>query len=296
MRNRHLFKGKLRKEEMDTDIKSVLAFRESCEKGAARFGKIANGVTVKQEVINMIKSEWLIPENAPEDKMIFHVHGGGYVSGSCNDHRSIVSKITVKIGITTLLYEYGLAPEAPFPAAINDSVSVYNAILEKGYSPKNMIVMGESAGGGLSLALLLALKDQNIPLPKACVAISPWTDLSCSSETYKTKNRVSLAPMNSWNVFSKYYVGNNDVRNPYISPLMGNLQGLPPIFINAGDADELFDDGRKFYKKAREAGVDIKFRQGKNMVHCYPLLAPMFPEATEAMEEIIGYMLSMIRY
>ncbi len=294
MRNRHLLKGKFKREEMGGDIQSVLAFRETCEKGATRFGKIAKKITVEQEVINMITSEWLIPQNAPDDKMIFYVHGGGYVSGSCNDHRSIVSKVAANSGVKTMLFEYGLAPESPFPAAINDSVSVYSAVLEKGYKPEDIIVMGESAGGGLSLALLLALRDRNIALPKACVAISPWTDLSCSSETYFTKNGVSLAPKNSWTVFSRFYVGDNDLNNPFISPLFGDLKGLPPIFINAGDADELFDDGRKFYEKALDEGVEIKFRQGKDMVHCYPLLAPMFPEATKAMKEILDFIGEML--
>ncbi len=289
MRNRHLFKGRLRKETQNKSIEAVLKFRAACEKGAERFGKLPEGISIKQEVIHTIISEWIIPENALEKKLIFYVHGGGYVSGSCNDHRNLVSKIARSAGINTLLFEYGLAPEHPFPAAINDSVNIYSAVLEKGYKAENMVMMGESAGGGLCLATLLALRDKNIPLPKAAVAISPWTDLSCSNETYFTKNKVSLAPLNSWNVFSHYYVAKSEVRNPYISPLFGNLEGLPPLFINAGNSDELFDDGRKFAEKAKQAGVDVFFREGHGMVHCYPMMAPFFPEATEAMNEIIEF-------
>lgn len=289
LRHRHLFKGKLKKEIQGWDIDSVLAFREQCEEGAERFGKLPKGIETRQEVINMIQAEWIIPAGAPKDKLIFYVHGGGYVSGSCNDHRTVVSKVAERAGITNLLYEYGLAPEHPFPAALNDSISVYKAVLDKGYQPKDIVMMGESAGGGLCLAILLALKDKNIPLPKAAVAISPWTDLSCSSDSYQTKNKVSLAPFNSWHVFSHYYTAENDVKNPYISPLYGNLKGLPPIFINAGESDELFDDGRKFYEKAKSEGVEITFTAGDGMIHCYPLLAPMFPEATEAMNEIVNF-------
>lgn len=289
MRNRHLFKGKLKKERQDNSVEAVLKFRTDCEKGAEKFGKLPNGVTIKKEVIHTIISEWMIPENAPARKLIFYVHGGGYVSGSCNDHRNIIAKVTLKAEITTLLYEYGLAPENPFPAALDDSVTMYKAILEKGYLPENIVMMGESAGGGLCLATLLALRDNNIPLPKAAVAISPWTDLSCSSQTYKTKNKVSLAPLNSWTVFSHYYVGKNDVKNPYISPLWGSSAGLPPLFINAGNSYELFDDGRKFAEKARQTGVDVVFRKGEGMVHCYPLMSPFFPEATKAMDEIIKF-------
>jgi epsilon-lactone hydrolase len=292
MRNRHIFEGKFRKRPFGRDIESVLAFREKCEKGAERFARIPEGITIKREVINMVLSEWIIPADAAGNKLIFYVHGGGYVSGSCNDHRAVVSKMAERTGITNLLYEYGLAPENPFPAALNDSLNVYRAVLDKGYKPEDIIMMGESAGGGLCLAILLALKDKNIPLPKAAVAITPWTDLSCSGDSYRTKNKVSVAPLNCWQVFSHYYVAKNEVRNPYISPLFGNLKGLPPIYINAGEADELFDDGKRFFEKAKSEGVDITFKGGKGMIHCYPLLAPMFREATEAMNEIVAFILS----
>ncbi|WP_159520491.1 alpha/beta hydrolase [Sunxiuqinia indica] len=289
MRKRHWFNGQWKKPEIANSVEAVLAFRTECEKGAERFGKIPDGIEVKPEVINMIVSEWLIPENAVPDKLLFYVHGGGYVSGSCNDHRSIVSKVSKATRLKTLLFEYGLAPENPFPAALNDTITIYQEILKKGYSPKNIIMMGESAGGGLCLASLLAIRDQNIPLPKAVVVISPWTDLSCSGESYSTKNKVSLAPLNSWTVFSGFYAAGSNITDPYISPLFGDLKGLPPLFINAGNADELFDDSLRLYEKARHAGIDVAFREGKDMIHCYPLLSPLFPEATDAMNEITAF-------
>jgi epsilon-lactone hydrolase len=288
LRNRHLLQGKLRKETFDFNT-SIAAFRELCEKGATRFASIPEDVKIKAQLIEGIQSEWLIPEGSDPSKVILYVHGGGYVSGSCSDHRAIVSKFAHNSCITNLVYEYRLAPENPFPAALDDSVKVYKWLLDSGYKPENIIVAGESAGGGLCLAILLALKEQTIPLPKAAVAISPWTDLTCSGESYKTKNKVSLAPMNSWLVFSKYYAGYNLASNPLISPLFGDLKGLPPILINSGADDELFDDGEQFYLKAKNANVNVLFRKGIGMVHCYPLLAPMFPEATEAMNEIVAF-------
>ena len=280
--------GKLRKEAFDFNT-SIGGFREQCEKGATRFGKIPEGVKVKTQHIEGINAEWLIPQGSNPTKVILYVHGGGYVSGSCNDHRGIVSKFAKSTGVTNLLFEYRLAPEHPFPAALDDSVKVYQWLLASGFKPENILIAGESAGGGLCLATLLALKGRNIAQPVAAVAISPWTNLSCSGESYRTKNKVSLAPLNSWTVFSKYYIGENQATNPLISPLFGDLKGLPPILLNSGADDELYDDGEKFYQKAKSAGVDITFRAGIGMVHCYPLLAPMFPEATEAMNEIIGF-------
>lgn len=288
LRNRHLFRGKLKKEVFDSNT-SIAGFREMCEKGAAKYAKIPDEISIKEQSIEGLKSEWFIPVGADPAKLILYVHGGGYVSGSCNDHRGVVSRFAKNTGIINLLYEYRLAPEHPFPAALEDSVKIYQWLISSGFKPGNILIAGESAGGGLCLATLLALKDRNIALPAAAVAISPWTDLTCSSDSYSTKNKVSLAPYNSWNVFSRYYAGSNPAASPYISPLFGDLKGLPPILINSGADDELFEDGEKFSLRAKEAGVDITFIPGEGMVHCYPLLAPMFKEATEAMNEIVEY-------
>jgi epsilon-lactone hydrolase len=288
LRNRHLLQGKRRKETF-TSPGVIPGFRDQCERGASRFGKVPDGVTVRPQVIAGIPAEFLEPEGSDPSKIILYVHGGGYVSGSCNDHRAIVAKFARNTGFTCLVYEYGLAPEKPFPAAVDDSVAVYRWLTENGYLPGNILLAGESAGGGLVLALLLAMKERGLPLPVAAVSISPWTDLTCSSDTYRTKNKYSLAPVNSWFVFGAAYMGGHDPKDPLISPLFGNLEGLPPLLINAGSDDELFDDGRLFAEKARAAGVDVLFRAGDRQVHCYPLLAPMFPEAVEAMNEIVNF-------
>ena len=288
IRNRHLLQGKLHKEVFDSNT-SIDGFREQCEKGASLYAKIPREISIKEQTIEGLKAEWLIPNGADPQKVILYVHGGGYVSGSCSDHRGFVSTFARNTGVTNLIYEYHLAPEHPYPAALEDSVKIYKWLLFSGFRPENIVIAGESAGGGLCLAILLALKDRRVALPAAAVAISPWTDLTCSRDSYRTKNKVSLAPMNSWTVFSKHYVGENLATNPFISPLFGNLVGLPPVFINSGIDDELFEDGEKFSIKARQAGVDVTFRAGEGMVHCYPLLAPMFKEATEAMVEIVDF-------
>lgn len=294
LRNRHLFQGKLKKEVYDFNT-SIADFRELCEKGATRYAKIPKEITIKEQVIEGIKSEWLIPDETNPEKLTLYVHGGGYVSGSCSDHRAFVSKFAKNTGVTNLVYEYRLAPENPFPAALDDSVKIYQWLITSGFKPENILLAGESAGGGLCLAILLALKKLNIALPAAAVAISPWTDLTCSSNSYKTKNKMSLAPLNSWTVFSKYYIGDNEATNPLISPLFGDLKGLPPIMLNSGVDDELFEDGEKFYLKAKRAGVNITFTAGVGMVHCYPLLAPLFREAKEAMDEIVSFIRQHLR-
>jgi acetyl esterase/lipase len=288
LRNRHLLQGRLT-QEVYTDDSSIMAFRAQCEKGAARYAKIPEGVEIRPQIIDGISAEWLMPRVADPEKVILYVHGGGYVAGSCNDHRGFISKFAKNTGVTNLVFEYRLAPEHPYPAALNDSIVVYQWLLQSGYQSNNLLIAGESAGGGLTLAILLAIKERNLPMPAAAVAISPWTDLTCSSESYHTKNKVSLAPLNSWLVFSKHYCASANPSNPFISSLFGDLKGLPPLLINAGTDDELYEDGEKFVHKAREVGVETTFIKGEGQVHCYALLAPMFPEATEAMNEIVRF-------
>lgn len=286
-RHSYLLRGRLSKEVFNAGT-SIDDFRDRCEKGS-RYSRIPTGITIRKESMEGLHCEFLIPEMAPEDKMILYFHGGGYVSGSCNDHRSFVAKFANYTGFTCLVFEYGLAPELPYPKAVQDSLSIYNRLLKNGFKSQNILFAGESAGGGLCLATLLALKDKNIELPVASVAISPWTDLTCSGTSYRTKNYVSPAPANSWYVFAEHYAGDNDKTLPYISPLFGDLHGLPPLFVCSGMDDELYDDGESFYLKAQRSGVDITFRPGNRMIHCYPLLAPLFKEATIALTEIADF-------
>lgn len=295
VRNSPIFQGRLKKEKFDFNT-SIERFRERCEKGAAKAGKLPEGIEVQRVDAAGMVAEWLIPAGADREKVVLYVHGGGYVSGSCSDHRSVVAKLARYSGISHLLYEYRLAPEHPFPAALEDSVAVYRWLLDSGFRPENKVMAGESAGGGLCLATLLALKERKLPMPAAGVAISPWTDLTCSGDSYRTKNKVSPAPLNSWTVFSRHYAGSHDLSDPLISPLFGDLKGLPPLFINSAVDDELFDDGEQFYLRAKEAGVDIQFRSGEGMIHCYPLLAPMFPEAEVAMLEIAGFIKRQLHF
>ncbi len=289
MEHRHLFRFQMKKVEVFDFNTSIPKFREDCEKGAKMLGKMPTGIEVSPVSIEGITAEWITPVAAGKDKVILYTHGGGYVSGSCSDHRNIVARLVKGCNVRTLLFEYRLAPEHPYPAALDDTLTVYRWLLAHGTAPSNIMIVGESAGGGLCLAALLALRDQGIPLPKAAVAISPWTDLKCTGESYRTKNEVSLAPLNSWTVFSKYYAGENDPCTPWISPLYGELQGLPPMFLCAGEDDELFDDSTRFAEKAKAAGVDVKLIVGERMVHCYPFLPAFIPEAREAMDKICSF-------
>lgn len=287
IRHRHLLRGRLHR-EVFTMESSIAEFRAQCEQSAARLSRLPPDVQITPATVGGIPAEWLRPSGAPEGKVILYVHGGGYVSGSRADHRGFVASFAIRLGYAALTYDYRLAPEHPYPAAVEDSLAVYRSLLER-FRSEDILIAGESAGGGLTLALLFALKKEGLPMPCAAVAISPWTDLTCSSPSYHARNARSVAPKDSWTVFANHYAADQDRHDPRMSPFFGDPTGLPPLLINAGCDDELFDDGEAFARLAREAGVELIFRAGEGMIHCYPLLAPMFREATEAMDEIARF-------
>jgi acetyl esterase/lipase len=200
-----------------------------------------------------------------------------------------VAKLVKRCGVAALLYEYRLAPEHPYPAALEDTVTTYQWLLEQGYRPDRTLFVGESAGAGLELAALLALRDRGIPLPSAVVSMSPVTDLTLSGESHRINARSCLSPPGMAEVCAKAYAGEQDPVLPYISPLFGDLQGLPPLFITAGGSEILRDDAIRFADKASKSGVETRLLVGEGMMHCYPLMAPFFPEATRAMDEITQF-------
>lgn len=281
---------------------SVQAWREYCETNAAK-AKLPGGVEAVPVQINGLpaglSAEWLQPATASrapqvDDVVIFYTHGGGYISGSCADHRALVAKLVASSGIRLLLFEYRLAPEHPFPAALEDSLTAYRWLLRQIQPTTCIIFAGESAGGGLILGTLLALKDliaqgeTGLPMPVACISISPNTDMALRGKPNRVKG--SIEPEGMTEYCSRYYVGDNDPCHPYISPLYGDLRGLPPLLLTVGDEECALDDSVRFAKKAKAAGVDVKLVVGKGQVHCYPLLPDFIPECKAAMAEITAFM------
>jgi acetyl esterase/lipase len=285
----HLLRFQLKRTKIDWNT-SIPKLRQDAEKTAKLFGKIPAEIEVSPVTIDGLPAEWILPSQATKDRVILYFHGGGYVMGSSRSHRPIVTKFVKGSGVGALLFDYRLAPERPFPAALEDSIAAYRWLLAQSISPSHIVFVGDSAGGGLCLATLLALKDQGIPLPAAAVALSPWTDLKNTGESLKTKAKVDqLTWGESWIVFSKYYAGDNDPGNPWISPLYGDLRGLPPVLIYVGENEVLLDDSTRFAEKAKNSGVDITLKVWEGMFHCFPACAPLFPEAKQAMDEICSF-------
>ncbi len=290
LQHRHLFQLQFKKEIIDwSRYEAIVNFRKQVEDGAERFGKLPEDIQITPVDIDGLKAEWIAPAHCEREKTILYFHGGGYISGTCNSHRAITAKFVKNSGIRALLFEYRLAPENPHPAALEDALAAYHWLLDQGIKPSNIVFVGDSAGGGLCLATLLAIRDQGTPLPAAAAAYSPVTDFKCNGETYRTKVKVCLSPEGMGQALAKHYAGEMDPGLPYISPLYGELHQLPPLLIFAGEDETLCSEGVQFAEKAKKAGVDVTLRVGEGMFHCYPAMAPLFPEATQAMEEICTF-------
>lgn len=289
IKNRHLFNFKL-KRELINDSFSVTEFRERISKATKKMAnKIPKDITIEPVDIQGMYGEWVIPCNAKKEKVLLYIHGGGFISGDCESHRMHVIKFAKGSGIATLLFDYRLAPEHPYPAALDDCVKAYEWLLSKGYSALDIIMGGESAGGTLTFTTLLKLKDKGIDLPKAVFSISPVTDLRCEAQSFKDNVKKDIAPMNSWNIWTKKYIGNSDVNSPYISPLNGNLEKLPPTLICVGTNEIHLEDSINIAKKAKESGVEVTLDVWEHMVHGFPILSPLFPEAKRAMDKICNF-------
>ena len=183
--------------------------------------------------IDHIYGEWFEPKGEfHRKKVILYLHGGGYALGSCNTHRGLVSHIANMSKITCLLIEYGLAPEKPFPQGLNDAIRSYKWLLSKGYEPNDIVLMGDSAGGGLALSTFLAIKERKLPIPNSIVCFSPWTNLNCDSESFMTNkhfDRVISQPMAK--KMAKHYIGSTgrSLSDPLVSPLFGDYTDAPNI-------------------------------------------------------------------
>src|SRR5499433_2220365 len=190
-------------------------------------------VKIERVTAPRVPAEWLRPPSAAPGRLVLYLHGGGYVIGSPRSHRHLAAAIAAAAGTSALLLEYRCAPESPFPAAVDDAVAAYRWLLDQGISAGGLVIAGDSAGGGLTVATLLALRDRGRPLPAAGVCISPWTDLTCSASSYVSKKAVDpIVTVESITMLAKAYLGGGDPKTPLISPLFADLRGLPPLLVH----------------------------------------------------------------
>lgn len=271
----------------------------SVEEQRARYDSIGSmfpvpdDVTVQEITAGGVTCEWITTAESESDRVIFYVHGGGYVIGSIKGYREFGGRLSRAARARVLNVEYRLAPEHPHPAAVDDSMSAYRWVLDQGVDPAKIIIAGDSAGGGLTVATLLALREAGLPLPACAVCLSPWVDLTQSGESMKT--RAELDPLVSESMLGQmadhYLPGGNATGTPLASPLFADLSGLPPVLIQVGTSEVLYDDSTRLADRLIDAGGKATLEPWEEMVHIFQLFAPMLPEGQQAIERIGEFIL-----
>lgn len=233
-----------------------------------------------------VKAEWCVVVGIDERRVILYLHGGGYVSGSPAVYRSLSANLSRAAQARVLVIDYRLAPEHPFPAAVEDSVASYRWLLSQDVEPARIVVAGDSAGGGLAAATLVAIRDAHLPLPAAGVLLSPMVDLEAIGESMKTKAAEDPIVQKENVAIAKLYLNGNDPRTPLAAPLYADLAGLPPLLIQVGTSETLLDDSTRFAERATKAGVKVTLEQWDRMIHVWQLFASMLDEGQQAIDRI----------
>jgi acetyl esterase/lipase len=240
-----------------------------------------------------VPGEWLEPSAAKAT--LLYLHGGAYVLGSPSSHR-VLAGAFCRLGFRVFLPDYRLAPEHPFPAALDDCEAVYRGLIADGVDPRSLVVAGESAGGGLTLALLLRLRDAGALLPPAAAVFSPWTDLAITGASVETNNSAEGMFFNTnLRPIAELYLAGADPRTPLASPLYAELRGLPPLLVHVGERELLLDDAVRLVERARIAGVDVTLKRWPVVSHGWQLLQRIVPEAAQSVAEAAEFLHSRIR-
>jgi monoterpene epsilon-lactone hydrolase len=245
-----------------------------------------------------LRGEWLTPD-APgaQPATVLYLHGGGYYFCSPQTHRSIVFALARRSGARLFSLDYRLAPEHPFPAALDDALAAYRRLLVDGVAAHAIVIAGDSAGGGLALATLLALRDAGDPLPAGGVLFSPWTDLAASGASIVTNDgRDPMFFGAAIGRAAKIYLGDADPLNPLASPVYGRFEGLPPLCIQVGDTEVLLDDSTRVAERAQAAGVSVDLEVWPAMPHAFQMLAPFVPEANRALDHAARFIRGLHLY
>lgn len=276
----------------DSDIDRL---RASFESISSRLGP-ADGVQVRQATIAGIDCEWLVPEGCDDAPILYFLHGGAYLLGSPRTHRRLVSFIARGAGMRALLPDYRLAPENPFPAALEDATAVYRQVLTGGVDPAAMAIAGDSAGGNLAMATLLALRDAGDPLPAACCLLSPWLDLAGQGESQRTRAAKDpwFRPQDMAEIVEKY-CSKFDLRNPLVSPVYADASDLPNTLIQVGDHEILLSDSTRLADNISAAGGEVTLQVWPDMWHVFQFFIGQMPESKRAIRDMTDFLQSEFR-
>ncbi|MCH7844101.1 MAG: alpha/beta hydrolase [Chloroflexi bacterium] len=248
--------------------------------------KPPSDVTVFEIDAGGVPCQWITAPGVPQDRLIIYFHGGAYAACSPTTHQDLISRLSRASGAAALGVDYRLAPEHPFPAAVDDSIAVYNWALGHGFEPSNIVLAGDSAGGGLVLSVMLAARDAGVPLPAAGVCYSPWVDLECTGESMSANDHLDdFIKYGGLSARARSYLGGADPKHPLASALYADLHGLPPLLVHVGSAETLLDDSVRLAALAGKAGVDVTLKVWDDMVHVWQAFAAILPEGQQSIDE-----------
>ena len=246
----------------------------------------ASDVTIFEIDAGGVPCQWITAPGVPQDRLIIYLHGGAYATCSPTTHKDLISRLSLASGAAALGVDYRLAPEHLFPAAVEDCLAAYNWALGHGFEPGNIVLAGDSAGGGLVVSVLLAARDSALPLPAAGVCFSPWVDLECTGDSMSVNDHLD-AFIKYEGLFARAqsYLGEADPKHPWASALYADLHGLPPLLIHVGSAETLLDDSTRLAILAKDSGVDVSLKIWDDMVHVWQLFASVLPEGQQSIDE-----------
>ena len=235
-----------------------------------------------------VPCEWIIPQNSPTDQVLLYLHGGGFVFGLTPPHLQMGACLAQKMGRRILMVDYRTAPNYPFPAALDDCVTAYHWLLNQGIVARNIVVAGDSAGGNLTITMMMKLRDSGNSLPAAAACLSPVTDLT-PKDNLRKEFKDPLLSAKAVKFYNQSYLGNNDAHNPLISPVFGNLRGLPPLLVHAGEDEILRDDALRIAGLAKSVGVDVRLEIYPRMWHVWQLNLTL-PQAIQSLDDIARFL------
>jgi len=259
----------------------VEALQHVLPKGA-RFARVdAGGVA----------AEWMEMPRVARDRVFLLLHGGGYNAGSPRTHRRLAAHLSRSTHMRVLTPDYRLAPEHPFPAGVKDALTAYGWLLNDGLAADHVVVGGDSAGGGLALSMLLALREAGAAMPRAAVLMAPWTDLTVSGASYRANRKLDpVVTPEGLKEAARWYAGERDLTDPMLSPLFADLAGLPPMLIHAASDEVMADDSRLLADRAKAAGVEVTLRMYEGLWHVFHGAGIEIPESRQAIDEIGSYL------
>lgn len=271
------------------DPSDLGAMRQGFEQMLTQF-PVAAGVTFEQVDLDGIPGRWCIPPGARQGRMLLYLHGGGYMVGSSKAYGPLTSELASRLKTRALIPDYRLAPENPYPAALDDAVHVYRWLLNHGVTAQSIALAGDSCGGGLTVAAMAAIRDAGLPLPLGAAVISPWADMEISSDSFASKAAEDqLLTADGLRGMAGAYLGAASPRTPGASPVYANLTGLPPLLIQVGSSEVLLDDATRLAARAGAAGVKVRLDVWPEMFHVWHAYASMLDEAAEALDDAAAF-------